>query len=49
VGGVYINESCRKTVQNRSITVERALYRRADQDIKSFVDRTSVLIERAQG
>lgn len=49
VGGVYINESCRKTVQGRSITVERALYRRADQDMKSFVDKTSVLIRRAQG
>src|ERR1700761_1275547 len=49
VGGVYINESCRKTVQGRSITIERALYRRADQDMKSFIDKTSVLIERAQG
>lgn len=49
VGGVYINESCRKTVQGRSITVERALYRRADQDMKSFVDKTSVLIQRPQG
>jgi hypothetical protein len=49
VGGVYINESCRKTVQGRSITIERALYRRADQDMKSFVDKTSVLIQRSQG
>jgi hypothetical protein len=49
VGGVYINESCRKTIQGRSITVERALYRRADQDTKSFVDKTSVLIQRSQG
>ena len=49
VGGVYINESCRKTVQGRSITIERALYRRADQDMKSFIDKTSVLIQRAQG
>jgi hypothetical protein len=49
VGGVYINESCQKTVQGRSITVERTLYRRADQDMKSFVDKTSVLIRRAQG
>lgn len=49
VGGVFINESCRKTVQGRSITVERALYRRADQDAKSFVDKTSVLIQRSQG
>ena len=49
VGGVYINESCRKTTQGRAITVQRALYRRADQDIKSFVDKTSVLIQRSQG
>jgi hypothetical protein len=49
VGGVYIRESCQKTVQGRSITVERALYRRADQDMKSFVDKTSVLIQRSQG
>jgi hypothetical protein len=49
VGGVYINESCQKTVRGRSIRVERALYRRADQDEKSFVDKTSVLIQRSQG
>jgi hypothetical protein len=49
VGGVYINESCRKTIHGRSITVRRALYRRADQDMKSFVDKTSVLIQRSQG
>jgi hypothetical protein len=49
VGGVYINESCQKTVHGRSITVEHALYSRADQDIKSFVDKTSVLIRRSQG
>ena len=49
VGGVYINESCQKTVQGRLITVERALYRRADRDMKSFVDKTSVLIRRSQG
>jgi hypothetical protein len=47
VGGVYIRESCVKTLQGRSITVERELFRRPDQDMKTFVDETRILIRRA--
>jgi hypothetical protein len=49
VGGVYVKESCLKTVQGRSITVERKLFRRADQDMKTFVDETRILIRRSEG
>ena len=47
VGGVYIKENCLKTLQGRSITVERELFRRPDQDMKTFVDQTRILIRRA--
>jgi hypothetical protein len=47
VGGLYIQENCLKTVQGRSITVERRLFRRPDQDAKSFVDETRIVIRRS--
>ena len=46
VGGVYIRERCTKTAQNRSIVVERSLFRRADQDAKNFVDETRMTISK---
>jgi hypothetical protein len=49
VGGVFLKESCLKTVQGRSITVERKLFRRPDQDMKTFVDETRILILRSEG
>jgi hypothetical protein len=49
LGGVYLNETCLKTIQGRSITVERKLFRNSDQDVKNFVDETRVLIRRSQG
>jgi len=48
VGGVYLRERCTKTVSGRSLIVERNLFRRADQDIKSFVDETRIRILRAK-
>jgi hypothetical protein len=48
VGGVYLRERCTKTVSGRSLIVERNLFRRADQDIKSFVDETRIRILRAR-
>jgi hypothetical protein len=48
VGGVFLKESCLKTVQGRSITVERKLFRRPDQDMKTFVDETRILIRRSE-
>ena len=41
VGGVYVRERCTKTIHDRSIVVERNLFRRPDQDIKSFRRRNS--------
>jgi hypothetical protein len=46
IGGVYIRESCRKTLQGRVLVVERDLFRRSDQGRKDFVNRTQVSITR---
>jgi hypothetical protein len=48
VGGVYLRERCTKTVSGRSLIVERNLFRRPDQDIKSFVDETRIRILRVK-
>jgi hypothetical protein len=44
VGGVFVRERCTKTIHNRSIVVERNLFRKPEQDIKSFVDETRMTI-----
>lgn len=44
VGGVYLRERCTKTISGRALVVERNLFRRAEQDIKDFVDETRVSI-----
>jgi hypothetical protein len=44
VGGVYVNERCTKAVTGRSVVVERRLFRRPDQDMKTFVDETRITI-----
>jgi len=49
VGGVYLNEHCTKTVSGRDISVDRKLFRRPDQDAKSFVDETRIRILKAKG
>ena len=46
VGGIYIRESCRKTLQRRLLAIERDLFRRPDQGRKDFVNRTQVTITR---
>jgi hypothetical protein len=48
VGGVYVRESCTKTTHDRSIVVERNLFRRPDQDMKNFVDETRMTILRTK-
>jgi hypothetical protein len=48
VGGIYLRERCTKTISGRSLIVERSLFRRPDQDIKSFVDETRISILRAR-
>lgn len=49
VGGVYLKEQCSKTIGGRHVVVERKLFRRANQDIKSFVDETRISILQAKG
>lgn len=49
VGGVYLNEHCTKTVSGRDISVDRKLFRRPGQDVKSFVDETRIRILKAKG
>ena len=49
LGGVFVKESCAKTQQGRSIEVERNLFRRPDQDTRSFVDETRINIFRTKG
>ena len=44
VGGVYVKEQCTKAINGRTIVVERELFRRADQDMKSFIDETRISI-----
>ncbi len=48
VGGVFLSEKCSKTVSGRTIVVNRNLFRRANQDEKSFVNETRVSIQRAK-
>lgn len=48
VGGVFLNEKCSKTISDRMIVVQRDLYRRANQDEKSFVNDTQVSIFRVK-
>jgi len=47
-GGVFLNEKCSKTISDRMIVVQRDLYRRANQDEKSFVNDTQVSIFRVK-
>ncbi|NOJ41094.1 hypothetical protein [Bradyrhizobium australiense] len=46
VGGVFIRDTCRKSLPDRLLTVERNLFRRAGRDLRDFVDRTYVRITR---
>jgi hypothetical protein len=49
VGGVFVRERCTKTIPQRSIVVERSLFRKPEQDIKSFVDETRMTILLTKG
>jgi hypothetical protein len=48
IGGVYVNERCAKAVTGRSVVIERRLFRRPDQDMKTFVDETKITILQVQ-
>jgi hypothetical protein len=49
VGGVYVKEQCTKTISGRTLIIERNLFRRTDQDMKSFVDETRITITQTKG
>jgi hypothetical protein len=44
VGGVFINEHCEKATSARKLTLDRAMFRRAGQDLKDFVSRSRLEI-----
>jgi hypothetical protein len=44
VGGVFVQEHCEKTAQDRHIVVERDLFRDPAKDLKQFVDDTRITI-----
>jgi hypothetical protein len=46
IGGVYIRENCRKTLQGRALIVERDLFRRSGEKGGDFVNQTRVSITR---
>jgi hypothetical protein len=48
VGGVFLNERCAKTLKGRTITVERRLFRRANEEQRNFVNETRIKILRAE-
>ena len=44
VGGLFVNEHCEKVTATRRLTLDRALFRRAGQDLKDFVSRSRLEI-----
>lgn len=44
VGGVFLREHCTKTTSDRRLVLDRALFRRAGQDLKDFVSSTRLEI-----
>ncbi len=44
VGGLFINEHCEKVTPARRLTLDRALYRRAGQELKDFVSQSRLEI-----
>jgi hypothetical protein len=47
VGGVFVDESCRKTMPGRTVEVDRVLLRHPGTDLKAFVGETHVVITAA--
>ncbi|MGA2290184.1 hypothetical protein [Bradyrhizobium sp.] len=49
VGGVYVNEQCRKSVNDRTVTIERRLFRHEGEELKNFTDETRISILAVKG
>jgi hypothetical protein len=47
VGGVFVDERCTKTIDGRSIEIERHLYREPNKELKDFTDESRIIIRRA--
>jgi hypothetical protein len=47
IGGVYIKERCKKTVDGRQVLIERNLYAKPGSDLKDFIGETRITILRA--
>ena len=48
IGGVYLKEHCTKTTAGRSLVIDRSLFRRDGEDVKSFTDETRISITLAK-
>jgi hypothetical protein len=44
VGETFVKEQCKKTLAGREVRIERSLFRHPNQDLKSFVSNTRILI-----
>jgi hypothetical protein len=49
VGGVYVNEQCRKSVNDRAVTIERRLFRHEGEELRNFTDETRISILAVKG
>jgi hypothetical protein len=47
IGGVYIKEKCKKTVDGRHVVIERNLFAKPGRDLKDFVGETRITIRRS--
>ncbi|MGY3534980.1 MULTISPECIES: hypothetical protein [Bradyrhizobium] len=46
VGGVFVDETCSKTTDGRSIEIQRHLYRAPNKELKDMTDETRITIRR---
>ncbi|MHC2438746.1 hypothetical protein [Bradyrhizobium sp. USDA 4451] len=47
VGGVFVDETCSKTTDGRTVEIERHLYREPNKELKDMTDETRITIRRA--
>jgi hypothetical protein len=47
VGGVFVDETCSKTTEGRTVVIERHLYREPNKELKDMTDETRITIRRA--
>ncbi|WP_166297425.1 hypothetical protein [Bradyrhizobium sp. 2S1] len=47
VGGVFVDETCSKATEGRTVVIERHLYREPNKELKDMTDETRITIRRA--